>query len=488
MAQALRVRSRKLVLSPESCVHLGKERGGTDRTLLTFGFDGGWAMWPLLLVMCVLMGAWAAIPSAQAAGFALREQSAKGLANAFAGATAAAEDITFMYFNPAGLTRQSGSQVATVASVVVPRANLQSLAASTAAGVPITGGDGGDDIASDVFVPAAYALWDVHPDWRLGLGINAPYGLETDYDAGWVGRYHALRSRLRTVTATPTVAYRIHEKVSLGAGLQVQYIDAKLTNAIDFGTAGAAAGLPGARPTQQDGFVDLEASDIGFGFTLGVLVEPRPDTRFGLGYRSRVEHTFRSDADFKMDATGVGAALRAASGRFVDTQARVELTTPDTLSFGAYHAIGDRWAVMVEVAWTNWSRFRELRADFDNPAEPDSVTEEDWRDSWFFAAGATYRLSDNWTLRAGVAHDQSPIPDDRRTPRVPGNDRTWIALGGAYHPCDSLEISFGYTHIFLEDGVVDLRAADPGNLARGNLSGTSHAAIDIVAAQVSWRF
>lgn len=437
-----------------------------------------------------LGGALAAVSAAPvaASGFALREQSATGIGNAFAGATAGAEDITFMFFNPAGLTRHSGNQIVGVGSLILPRTHFEYVSGTTAAGIPIGGGDGGKDAAVDAFVPAAYALWDVHPRLKLALAVNVPFGLETDYDDGWVGRYHGLRSRLRTATVTPTAAYQINDMFSVGAGLQVQYIDAKLTSAIDFGSAGAAVGIPTALPTQQDGLVDLKGSDIGIGFTLGLLFEPWTGTRLGVGYRSAIHHTFDGDADFELDNAGIGAALSAASGRFVDTGISVDLTTPDSLSFGAYHEIGERWAVMAEAAWTNWSRFRELRVQFDNPAEPDSVTREDWRDTWFFAAGATFRLSEKWTLRSGIAYDQSPIPADRRTPRIPSNDRTWISLGASYQPMQRLSIGFGYTHIFLKDGEVELSVSDPGNLTRGSLTGKTASSIDILAAQVSWQF
>lgn len=425
---------------------------------------------------------------AVASGFALREQGATGLGNAFAGATAAAEDIGFMFFNPASLARHSGNQVVSVGSYVMPRSSFETAEARTVLGTPIAGGIGGSDATPDVFIPAAYALWDVHPDWKVGIGLNVPFGLETRYDDTWAGRYHAIRSRLRTITATPTVAWRVTDVLSVGAGLQIEYADAILTNAIDFGTIGTFAGIPGAAPAQQDGFADLRANDVGVGYTLGVLVEPLQGTRLGIGYRSQVALDFTGDGRFDLDRAGVGAALASATGAFTNTGIKVDVTTPESLSIGVYQDINEKWAVMGELAWTRWSRIKELRIQFDNPAQPDNVTEQDWRDTMFVAAGATFRPADKWTVRAGLAFDQSPVPDATRTPRIPDNDRVWVSFGVGYAPTSNLEFSFGYTHIFVTDSASQLRTTSPGNTARGEFAGNSETSIDLLSAQVLWRF
>lgn len=294
------------------------------------------------------------------AGFAIKEQSPAALGNAFAGATAEAADIGYMFFNPAGLTRHDGHRALAGVSYILPKAEPENMTASTALGAPIGGGNGGGDAADNALTPVLYGMASVSDRVKLGLGVNAPFGLKTGYDWGWAGRYHALDSELATVTVNPTLAIRATDWLSVGAGLQAQYADAKLTNAVDFGTIGAAAGIPGAIPAAQDGFARVDGDDWGFGGSAGVLLEPREGTRIGAAYRSQVEHRLEGDADFVLDAAGVGAALRGATGRFVDTGASARLTTPDTASLGIYHEIDERWAVMGEVQWTNWSVFQRL--------------------------------------------------------------------------------------------------------------------------------
>ena len=256
----------------------------------------------MLLVFCICDAA-----ACRASAYFVREQSATAMANAFAGTTAGADDLTYMFFNGAALGRQKGSAVAVVSSVILSSAKFGHGEASTLTGAPLTGGNGGSNAGGTWLVPALYGVWDLAEsfDWRqpvrLGLAINAPFGFETEYQDGWIGRYYALHSRLQSLNVNPVIAWTPTAGVSLAAGLQMQRIDAKLTNAIDFGSLGAAAGIPGAVPGRQDGFGKLVGDDWGFGWTLGLLVEPQPGTRFGVSWRSAVHHEIEGDARLRLD-------------------------------------------------------------------------------------------------------------------------------------------------------------------------------------------
>ena len=175
---------------------------------------------------------------------------------------------------------------------------------------------------------------------------------------------------------------------------------------------------------------------------------------------------------------------------FTKTDAKAKVNLPDTVAFGATLDVTDELAVMGQVEWWNWSRFDELRVKFDNAAQPDNITEEDWEDSWFFALGTTYKPKqvEGLTLRLGVAYDESPVPERTRTPRIPDEDRYWIAAGIGYTPLPWLTLDLGYTHIFVRDADIDLKASDPGNEFRGDLSGKYESRIDIIAFQATARF
>ncbi len=243
--------------------------------------------------------------AAHAAGFALKEQSTTAQGTAFAGATASASDVSYMFFNPASLGWVDQIEIQAVGTLAMPKIELESSSASTIVGTPISGGTHEDDVASNVVVPAFYAAVPLPAGVRLGLGVNAPFGLETDYSRDWVGRYHGVRSELQTININPAVAWRPLPWLSAGAGFQAQYADGTLTNAIDFGTIGADRRIPGAVPGGQDGFARLRGDDWSYGWNAGVIVEPVAGTRLGVSYRSEIDQTLRGDVNFTGDDDGI---------------------------------------------------------------------------------------------------------------------------------------------------------------------------------------
>jgi len=400
---------------------------------------------------------------AHASGFQLREQSAEGLGNAFAGSTAKAYNLSTIYYNPAGMTRLSGNQVASSVAWVAPVSYFGGSA--SAGGVTTSGGEGGDAI-QDAMVAAAYAFWDYSPDLKFGLAMTAPFGLRSDYEKDWVGRYHALESDVTNINLTPSVAYRMTDELSIGGGIQMAYTSAKLSQALNL----AALGLP-------DGKVTVEGEDIGFGVDIGLLYEFSPTTRVGVNWRSQMSYTLDGDADYR-----VPDAVAAAVPTLRDSDATADLTTPDTFSIGIYHEFNPQWAVMGDVAWTNWSTFDELRVKYDD-GRPDSVTSEKWHDTWFFSVGATYRPDEHNAIHVGAAYDQTPVKDRYRTARIPDSDRYWTSIGYSYEFEDGTGLNLGYTHIFADEASINETTAAAGTL-RGNYK--SH--VDIISASFVLKF
>lgn len=337
----------------------------------------GTALLPLLVALEII----GTTASALASGFAILEQSVRGLGNAFSG-SAAAEDASTIFFNPAGLTRLSGSSVIGAGFYIFPSALFQNSGSTIVTGASLTGGNGGDG-GSNVFVPNLYAAWDISDRIKLGLGINSPFGLKTEYDDDWVGRYYAVNSELLTININPTLAAKLTPNLSVGAGINLQYAEAELSNAIDFGLIGFSNRLR-TRPQAADGFVELTGDDWSWGYNLGLLYEFTQRTRIGLAYRSSISHELEGNADFTVPAA---VAPLTATGRFRDTGATTELNLPETVSLSGYHQLNPRLAVTSDITWTNWSRFEELRIKFDNPVEPDSVQPENWHDTFRYSLG-----------------------------------------------------------------------------------------------------
>lgn len=402
--------------------------------------------------------------TANAAGFQLKEQSSSLQGTAFAGASAKADDLSTMFFNPAGLTRlENSNQVSLTASYILPSANFtQSGAATGPGGAPITGNDGGD-AGVGAFVPSFYGMLDLGlgDQWRTGVSVNTPFGLSTSYKDGWVGRFYALDSELMTINVAPTVAYKINDQFSVGGNVQMQYATARLTNNAGNSTT----------------FAKLSGDDVAFGWGLGAMWEPTEETRVGLNYRSRIVHKLEGDITFSGTLAGVLPALTNAN-------ASAGLTTPDILSAGIVHDLNDQWSVMGEVAWTNWSLFNRLTVVDDAGTVRQNV-DESWDDTMFFAVGTEYKHSPEWTFRGGLAYDQSATDTEHRTFRIPETDRIWTSLGASYNLNPSTSIDMNYTYIHAMSANV---TEDDQPATSGSVSGSYDANVNIATVGVNFKF
>jgi long-chain fatty acid transport protein len=422
-----------------------------------------------------------ALPS----GYGLRESSIVALGSAYAGASATSSDASFMSYNPASLAGVRGYDSAIgIAGILVSSSATYS--ATTSAGSATGGNASPRDFIRDALVPDLAARFRLSPNWAVGISIYEPWGISDKYPAGWTGRYYTDETSLLTVNIEPTVSYQLAPRFSVGAGLQIQYAKGKLSTISDAGTLGALSHIPGAVPGSDDVSAKVRADDWGVGFTIGAMGDVTDSLSVGVSYRSAVNHTLEGPLNFTLDGAGIGLAIRSATGVFTNTDAKAELTTPDIVSLGGRFKLSDRWTALGEIEWTNWSRFRELRIQAANPAQPDVVTVANWNDSWFVSAGAEYAPDEHWLWRAGAGWDQTPIPSATLEPRIPDADRTWIAAGLTYRTSEGIDISLSAAHLFLPNRTVALTQAQPGNALRGNLSGTTKSSITIVGVQVSY--
>jgi len=427
------------------------------------------------LLAAAAVAAMAAPLPAFAAGYGLKEQSVSGQGTSFAGVTAGGNgDLSAMFFNPAALGMVKNLELVQTVTGIIPRSEVKSARATRVTGSAITGNAAPGDIAQDAIVPSGYIGYAVTPDLKVGLSMNGPWGLVTDYDYDWIGRYHGVRSDLRTYNFTPTVSYRVHPTLTVAGGIQIQYAKAKLSSVIDAGLL-ASPLLAG----RLDTTVDLQGDAWGVGATAGLLYEPMKGTRIGLAYRSAVKHKLKGEADF------TGPAATAAT--FRDQSITAKLVTPDSANLGVYQELTDRWAVMADLQWTNWSRFYELNVDF--ATLPNSITEEKWKDTWFVSLGTAYKVTDALTVRGGVAFDKGTVGTEHRTPRIPEQDRYWLSVGAGYKVNEWLQLDAAYSHVFVRDAEVALRDTGTGtNRGRGNLNVKYENAIDIIGVQARITF
>jgi long-chain fatty acid transport protein len=439
--------------------------------------------------------------------FALQEQSGSGLGNAFAGGAAVAEDASTIYFNPAGMSRLPGIQGVVAGNLICLSAKFHDGGSQRAALQPL-GGEGGD-AGTCAVVPNLYLAVPINKQLAFGLGVNAPFGLKTDYDSDWLGRFQALKSKVETINVNPAVSWKVTDMVTVAAGVNWQRLKATLEKKVNYSGAlalaaqqAAAGGLipPAVIPPLLAAVGGLESNasvtgnDSGWGWNVGLLIEPDKWTRIGAQYRSKIKYTVNGSVGFNnptlpalpptlapigaLLATGVNQAL--SNG---DVSLPIKL--PDTANISLFRTLNDKWDVMADVQYTGWSSVQELRITRSTGATLD-VTPENFRDTWRAAVGANYHYSNQWMFRAGLAYDQSPVRDAQRTPRLPDNDRTWISIGAQYRFSPQLALDAGYTYIFVSNSSIN---QNEGNTAaNGLINGSYKANVNIVSAQLTYTF
>ncbi|HEB82725.1 MAG TPA: hypothetical protein ENJ11_07675 [Gammaproteobacteria bacterium] len=448
----------------------------------------------------------ASISSASmAASFQLIEQSASGQGSAYAGAAALGEDASTIYFNPAGMTRLPGQQIVVAGHIVAPVAEFTNKGSTDALGGPLTGPE--SNTGDPAFVPNFYYSAELPNDTYVGVGVNVPFGLSTEYDDGWVGRYHALRSEIASVNINPSIAWKATDKVSIGFGVSIQYMTLELTNNLDSALVcnnissnlppAAKPGEPGCgtlspNTPSLDSSSKLTGDSTEFGWNTGILIDVDENMRLGIAYRSAIKHKVSGDAEYNLDPT-----LKAETDYFKqitgfnivqNTSLDANAELPDTLSLSFVSKVNDSWTALFDYTWTGWNKLDTIviRQPGGVPGQ-EATLDLAYKNTSRYSIGVNYRHSPAWLFRGGLAYDETPIRSAENTSaRIPGNDRTWLSLGLGWTPASSWSIDVAYTHLFIADTDIN---NSPGATASGaTLSGEYQSKVDIFSVQGNFYF
>jgi long-chain fatty acid transport protein len=418
-----------------------------------------------------------------AGGFFVPQQTITGIGRAFAGDAAGIDDPSTIFSNPAGMTRLGDAQVSVGVSLIKPTISFKDNGSSAAMpgtlGLPVIyGGNNGGDPGSWTPVPNLYAAMPTsNKDLWFGIGVTAPFGLGIEYDPGWFGRYDSIETQLLTIDAAPSVAYKINNFISVGAGLDLQYANATLSNALPDPLN------PGGPTPATDGLVTLKENGFAVGYNLGVLFQPTATTRVGLSYRSGITQNLSGDATIQ----GLSGPLAGQNGVFgVSTK----LNLPAIASLAVSQKVTSKLTLLGEVQWFDWSTFQELRFQFDD-GRPDVVLPQNYRDSYTVAVGAEYKVTDDVTMRTGFQFDQTPTVDSDRNTNLPDGNRYWITLGADWRISDRSSLDAAYAHVFFENGDVNVTRTfyDGTPLASTvNVNGQAQTSVDTVSLNFRYKF
>lgn len=454
---------------------------------------------------------------ALASGFGLQENSGSGLGNAYAGGAAVAEDASTIWANPAGMSLIKTNQVAAAVNFITPSMKFSNGNSISAANQQNIGGNGGDAGSLNV-VPNLYLLVPINKDWTFGLGINVPFGLVTEYDSGWIGRYQALKSDVQTININPSIAWQVSPSLSLGAGVSFQQIKGTFTSNANYSggllKAAAQNGILPGTPTYNaiagstpnlDSFASITGDDWSWGWNVGALWQINSSNRIGVAWRSDIQYNLSGNVEFTNPAlpSGIPAPLLPtvqALAAGVNAKALYnggiasDIKVPGTANISWFGTLNDKWDLMADAQWTHWSTLQYLTFNrTDGSTVPLASTPLFFRDTWRFAVGANYKYSDAWMFRMGVAYDQSPVQDADRTPRLPDNDRTWLSGGVQYKYGKDWKFDVGATYIWVKDGTINVAGNDPATNtpsipAYGLINGSYNNNVVIFSAQATWSF
>jgi len=423
-----------------------------------------------------------AAEQARAAGFALYEQGISGMGNAYAGAAAVAEDATTVWWNPAGMARlPKGMHVAVGGAAIAPSWKFSNNGSTIAtASNPTKTGTGGD--AGDVtFVPSAFFAMDLNPKWNFGVGVSVPFGLKTEYDADWIGRFQGIKSEVQTVNVNPAVSYKFSDAVSVGFGVNYQQGKIDILTGVNLAPL---AGVPGLEAQNQ-----INLNGDAWGFNAGALFNVAPATRVGVHYRSSLSYKLDGNTEF----FGVPPGPLSASPLLRNGNIKFDLKTPDNLAVSVAHRMNDKLELLGDITWWQWSKISSIPVvRTDGPLAGSTLSSLNFYfdDTYRLSIGANYKLSQPWTLKVGFAYDQTPVPNaESRTVRLPDADRYWFSAGAKYQMSKAGALDVGYTYIHASEADINNRQNNPAALQfNGNIVGTYKASVNVLGVQYQHTF
>jgi long-chain fatty acid transport protein len=452
------------------------------------------------------------------AAFGLQTQNASGLGHAYSGGAAAAEDVSTIFYNPAGLVRLPSTQFVASANVVCPSMKFHDNGSQPAAFQPLGGTDG--DAGSCEVLPNMYLGIPFTDKWSFGLGVNVPFGLMTEWGSDWLGRFQGTKSKIETVNINPVLSWEPTPHLTVGGGVSWQRLKATLDSKVNYaglfaqGVGGlvAAGQLPPANaPTLIGSAAGLESNanisgnDSAWGWNIGVLWQANDQTRFGAAYRSRIKFNVSGSANFTNPTAAslgalptplapVGALLVAGvngvicgdgpnSGPGCSQDVSLSVKLPDTANVSVFHQFNNKWDLMADLQWVGWSSIQNLTI-IRSTGDVLQNLPENFRNTWRISGGANYRYSDQLIFRGGLAYDQTPVRNETRSPRLPDNNRTWFAFGVQYKFSPSLALDVAYAYEYMKDSSINNNLGSTPSF--GLINGSFKTSVNIVGLQLTY--
>ncbi len=406
---------------------------------------------------------------AGASGFAIYEQGAHGMG--FAGAFTAQSDPSSIFHNPAGIGFLKGRQLYFGATAITPHSDFIGDA-------PFPGPVSETGDAGVIVPPAADYTHQLSENLVFGVGLHVPYGLRTRWanrDTTFTGRFLSKEAEVRSVSINPVVAYKLADRLAVGAGLDVRLSKVKLQR-------NAPAINPFTQQVVDAASVALESGyETAYGFNVGVLAKPTPNLSLGAAYRHKVATDFKGDATFTLLPTGSAQLDAAIAGRLpsgvVPVSTRIEF--PSIFSVGVAYD-WETWTVAADVDFQQWSSFGTLPIDFEGRPDLSTTVEEGYQNSRIYRFGLEKRLSQRFAVRGGYYFDETPSPAESMSPLLPDADRHGLSAGFTWRS--------GRWRVDVADWFLIFKQRSTEGRQRDGYNGTWDSHANLFSVSLGWEF
>jgi long-chain fatty acid transport protein len=434
----------------------------------------------------ILPGLWTG--AACGAGFALLGQSAGDVGNGLAGATAVAEDASTIYWNPAGMSKlPAGKQFANGLIYIEPSAKFRDSGSAAALNRTDSGNSGGD-AGRGGLVPNGYFAMDVIPNMKFGVGLNVPFGLKTEYDPHWLGRFQGIKAEVATLNVNPSISWKASDTLALGFGVDYQIGKIRSLTGVNYKGLVAGTLLDPAVAANAEGQNQTDVRGHAWGYNIGALFDVASNTRLGISYRSSLKYNLSGTTHFS-NVPAAYALSPALAGGTADGSVNLSVKTPDFLSVSLAHRANEQWTLLAGAIWTGWNRIQSLPLVRDTGETVNTFT-FNFRNTMLYAVGANYKINDLSTLRMGIAYDQSPVPNaETRTVGLPDNDRLSFSFGARHKVSRAGAVDFAYAYFKFRDTAINNIQNNPAaGQVNGNVIGTYKSAGHVLSAQYTHSF
>ena len=469
---------------------------------------------------------------AQAEGYKLYEQSVSAMGNAYAGRGAQITDASLVYSNPAALGQLQDAQLSSGLNLIQAKTDYRHASAKSANGQPVLGRSSGENSLLEA-VPFVFYSDKLAEKLNYGVGFYVPFGLSSDYDDDWVGRYFADETAVQVIALQGSLSYQVSENWAFGLGVAVNHAEGTLSKFKDHSGL-CETGIAINQLYRQDVYnsaycqshYEVTGSDVAPGFSLGVYGKISDSLSLALVYHTELK--FKLEGDSTITNTPITGANVQGSPNFTVLNAKLpaidkntgklavspllteasqlDLTTPANLTLSLDHQWLTHWSWQATVSWTGWSSFEHIEI-ISRAAKPSislstqlpenlakagyiGYIPEYWQDTLSAALGLTYQYQPDLTIKTGVAFDENPIANSHKTARVPTTDRLWWTAGANLRLNSQWTLDLAYGYMWMQSLAMNEREYNANDVAlyKSGLAVHYKNHAQVLGAQLNYRF